>query len=134
MVLDLEEQVGLGLLGREPRARLEGYARRESLRHVVGNALADLLVLFLVRDVEIDFIEIKRHLFFLRHPPRKRRGGRFRSVLSNCVAGSRYLRSFMVLSKWAQSTTGVNRLFPATPFPSTPLHTPKVVVWSGISR
>jgi hypothetical protein len=39
--------------------------RRESLAHVVGHALADLLVLFLARDVEINFIKIKRHSFFL---------------------------------------------------------------------
>ncbi len=49
----------------EPRSRLERYPRRESLAHVVGHALANLLVLFLARDVEINFIKIKRHSFFL---------------------------------------------------------------------
>src|SRR6266436_4819614 len=30
--------------------------------------------------------------------------------------------------------TGVSRLFPASPFPTTPVNTPKVVVWSGKRR
>src|SRR6266851_6091312 len=133
MVLDIEDKDDLRFLVREPRARLECYARRKALGHVVVHAVADLLVLFLVRNVEINFIEIKRHRFSSINSMRKRRCRRFRIVLSNCAAAWRYLRSFMVLSKWAQSTTGVSRLFPASPFPTTPVNTPKVVVWSGIS-
>ena len=52
MVLDIEDQDDLRFLVREPRSRLERYPRRESLAHVVGHALADLLVLFLARDVK----------------------------------------------------------------------------------
>src|SRR6266851_7521539 len=65
MVLDIEDKDDLRFLVREPRARLECYARRKALGHVVVHAVADLLVLSLVRNVEINFIEIKRHRFFL---------------------------------------------------------------------
>src|SRR5712692_9806559 len=61
MVLDIEDQNDLRFLVREPWARLECYARRKALGHVVVHAVADLLVFFLARNVEVNFIEIKRH-------------------------------------------------------------------------
>src|SRR5215469_9795803 len=66
MVLDVEDQDDFRFLVREPRSCLERYPRRVSLVHVIGYALADLLVLLLARNVEINFIKIKRHSFFLQ--------------------------------------------------------------------
>jgi hypothetical protein len=66
--LDVEDQDDFGFFVGDPRTSFQGYALRKAILHCPADQVVHLLQRFLVGNIEIDLIEIERHLYPPRYP------------------------------------------------------------------